>query len=168
MDTEYVHLEHAPPILRIHLPGRALLVSDPGVCAKEIDGPELRLDPLDHRLDLLSPGDVGDDGEPVDLTGDSLDLLARAGADRDARARGRELTGDVRADPAPAPGHQRHLSVQAIATHRSRLVTICSKSREALAMSSSASGFSSDERSPGSAPRAVARTARRTIFALRV
>src|SRR5205809_8024492 len=38
----------------------------------------------------------------------------------------------------------------------------------AAAISSSVSGFSSDERSPGSLPRAFARTARSTIFALRV
>ena len=36
------------------------------------------------------------------------------------------------------------------------------------AISASDSGFSSDERSPGSSPSAVARTARRTIFAERV
>jgi hypothetical protein len=35
-------------------------------------------------------------------------------------------------------------------------------------MSSRASGFSTEERSPGSFPKALARTARRTIFALRV
>jgi len=38
----------------------------------------------------------------------------------------------------------------------------------AWAISSSDSGFSSDERSPGSSPSARARTARRTIFALRL
>src|SRR5262245_25301378 len=37
-----------------------------------------------------------------------------------------------------------------------------------LEIASSASGFSTDERSPGSVPRAAALTARRTIFALRV
>src|SRR5262249_38085932 len=38
----------------------------------------------------------------------------------------------------------------------------------AASIASSASGFSSDERSPGSDPSAFARTARRTIFAERV
>src|SRR5439155_13739436 len=40
--------------------------------------------------------------------------------------------------------------------------------RKAASISASASGFSSDDRSPGSAPSAFARTARLTILALRV
>ena len=71
----------------------------------------------------------------------------------DARAARRELARDVGADPASAAGDQRNLSV---------------KLGQRASISSSDSGFSSDERSPGSSPNAFARTARRTIFALRV
>ena len=84
--------------------------------------------------------------------GDLLDLRARARRDRDAHPRPRQLAGDVRADAAAAAGDERD---------RRRAQT-------AFAISSRASGFSSDDRSPGSLPSTFARTARRTIFAERV
>ena len=67
-----------------------------------------------------------------------------------------ELARDAPPDPAAAAGDEDDLAVEPVAHATARSI------------SSSASGFSSDDRSPGSRPSAFARTARRMILALRV
>ena len=86
-----------------------------------------------------------------------------AASPRRARPRPRVLGGTARGVEAQAPGRGRRLTGGRPATSRRR-----GRSQRAAAIASSDSGFSSDERSPGSVPSAFARTARRTIFAERV
>ena len=72
-----------PPVGGLDLPGRPFPERDPGVRHEQVDRAELALDLRDHRVDLLTRGDVRDDGEPADLARHFLDLIRAAGRDRD-------------------------------------------------------------------------------------
>ena len=112
--TEDVDLERVPPLVRVVLPGLAAPVRDPGVRDEEVDRPQLPVDVGHHALDVLLPGDVGDDPEATDLTRDLLDLVGRARRDRDFHSRVGQLASDARADPATAARDERDLSVHPV------------------------------------------------------
>ena len=92
-----------------------------GVSNQQVDGAELGLDALDHCLDGGAVGHVCNNCQPAGLAGDLLHLLGRAGTDGDPRAGGGELARDVRADPAAAAGHERHLALELPIGHPPRI-----------------------------------------------
>ena len=110
-----------PPLVGVDRPGRVLVDRDARVADEQVDGAELVLDALDHRLDLGALRDVHRERETVDLGRDLLDLLGRPGGDGDAGAGTRELESDRAADAASATRHERDLTVEArFLGHRAR------------------------------------------------
>ena len=124
----------------------------PGVRDEQIDRPSSRSTSPTQPLDIRArsrrrPRPRGRRSRPRRASTWSRDRAETATRMPAAR----QLARDVRADAAAAAGDERDLSASSARRHAS--------------ISSSASGFSSDDRSPGSLPSAFARTARRTIFA---
>jgi hypothetical protein len=108
VDAENVHLEGAPPVVRVELPRRSAAVTGARVGDEEIHGPELG----EPAFDVLSPRHVSDEAAAAERRRDRLYLLGGAPADGDLHPGCRELARDVLADSAAAAGHERLLPAQ--------------------------------------------------------
>src|SRR5581483_151815 len=100
--TADVHLEHAPPVVRILVEEAASAAADAGVVHEQVDAPDLR----ERGGDRRGRGDVELERARADLAGDSVDLAARACGDDDGPAVLDEYARDARADAAPTAGDE--------------------------------------------------------------
>src|SRR5260221_9013361 len=98
IEAEDVHLERAPPLLRV--PERRLAPADPGVADEQVDVVGLAR----PALDVLGLRDVADECAAADVARDRLDLFLRATRDGDSHAGAGELARDALADPTAAAG----------------------------------------------------------------
>jgi hypothetical protein len=116
---------HGLPVLHRHL-GEGLVGTDRRVVDEDVDAAELRHRLGDHRIDLILPGNVGDDGDRLDTAGPSL-LCDRIGlrlvgprVDDDVRAFRGQLQDRRAPDVAARAGHQGHLAFELAHEHSSR------------------------------------------------
>jgi hypothetical protein len=99
--------------------------SDGCIVDEDVDAAELGQRPPHHRVDLILPGDVGNDGERLDpsapgFAGDIVGLgLVRAGVDDDVSAFPGQLQHRGAADIAAGAGYQGDFSFELTHQHTS-------------------------------------------------